>query len=120
MGATADLPRLTATTRTTPEALLTAALEQIRERGYAVDDEEREIGVRCIAAPVRDGTGAAIGAISVAGPPERLPRDLLGSDVAARVVACAEALSERMGWLPAPSGPLLRAVPEPEPLNADP
>jgi hypothetical protein len=54
-----------------------------------------------------------------------MPRELVGSDVAARVVACAQALSERMGWLP----PLPReavAVPggdgagEAEPLDADP
>ena len=95
-------PRLTATTRATPEELL-ADLAQIRERGYAVDDEERELGVRCIAAAVYDGSGVAIGAVSIAGPPERLPKELVGSEAAARVVACAAALSERMGWLAPPA-----------------
>ena len=95
-------PRLTATTRATPGELL-ADLAQIRERGYAVDDEERELGVRCIAAAVYDGSGVAIGAVSIAGPPERLPKELVGSEAAARVVACAAALSERMGWLAPPA-----------------
>ena len=42
--------------------------QEVRERGYAIEDEESEIGMRCIAAPVRDGTGAVIAAVGVAGP----------------------------------------------------
>ncbi len=89
-------PRRTANTLTTADALL-EDLAVTRERGYAIDDEEREVGVRCVAAPVYDGSGAAIAAISVAGPPGRLPLDL--GEVAAQVMACAADLSERMGWL---------------------
>lgn len=47
-------------------------LEQIRERGYAVDDEEHEFGVRCIAAPVYDGTGRAVASMGISGPTVRV------------------------------------------------
>jgi IclR family transcriptional regulator, acetate operon repressor len=89
-------PRQTPNTLTTADTLLDD-LAVTRERGYAIDDEEREVGVRCVAAPVYDGSGEAIAAISVAGPPGRLPLDL--GEVAGQVTACAAELSERMGWL---------------------
>jgi DNA-binding IclR family transcriptional regulator len=63
--------------RFTPRTLcsvkdLEAELERVRSAGFAVDDGEREEGVTCIAAPVRDGTGRVIAAISVSGPAARL------------------------------------------------
>jgi DNA-binding IclR family transcriptional regulator len=72
-------------------------LRAVRERGYAVDEQERELGVRCIAAPVRNHEGRVVAAISVAGPTERLPRTLIGSSVAAAVVAAATATSLDLG-----------------------
>jgi sugar lactone lactonase YvrE/DNA-binding IclR family transcriptional regulator len=53
-------------------------------RGYAIDDEELETGIRCIAAPILDHTGAPIGAISVSQPVFRVRLDEL--HVAARDV----------------------------------
>jgi len=54
-------------------------LRRIRQDGYAIDNEEYEVGVRCVASPLRNRAGAVIGAISVSGPStrmssERLPR----------------------------------------------
>jgi DNA-binding IclR family transcriptional regulator len=69
----------------------------IRERGYGLDEEEREKGVCCVAAPVRNHTGHVVAAISVAGPTHRMPRALEGSDVAAAVVAAARAISLDLG-----------------------
>jgi DNA-binding IclR family transcriptional regulator len=43
-------------------------IEEVREQGYAVDDEERIHGVRCVAAPINDDGGDVIGAVSVSGP----------------------------------------------------
>ena len=43
------------------------ACEQIRQLGYAVDDEEEEIGVRCIGAPIYNDKGEVVAAISISG-----------------------------------------------------
>ena len=51
---------------------LLADLRMIRKRGYSIDNEEIEIGLRCVGAPIRDYTGAMVGAISVAAPSARL------------------------------------------------
>lgn len=47
-------------------------LEDIREQGYAVDNEEIEPGLRCVAAPVDPDDKSAVGAISISGPTGRL------------------------------------------------
>lgn len=67
------LPERTENTITS-RAELDAQLEAIRERGYALDDEERIEGLRCVAAPVTDGD-RAVGALSVSGPVKRLQGD---------------------------------------------
>jgi DNA-binding IclR family transcriptional regulator len=68
---TTELVRFTDTTLATPE-LLRAALPQIRAQGYAPDNEECDIGTRCVAAPVRDYTGRIVAGISVTAPSLRL------------------------------------------------
>jgi IclR family acetate operon transcriptional repressor len=65
------LPRMTPMTVTTL-ARLRIELARTRERGYAVDDQEHAIGLRCVAAPIFDEHGDAIGAISLSGPMIRL------------------------------------------------
>ncbi|MCA0327599.1 MAG: helix-turn-helix domain-containing protein [Proteobacteria bacterium] len=64
---------------------LQAELRITQARGYAIDDEEIVLGVRCVGAPVIDDAGEVRGAISVAGPAWRLTRErleLLGPEVA--------------------------------------
>ncbi|WP_432092920.1 IclR family transcriptional regulator [Streptomyces sp. bgisy100] len=63
------MPAATEKTITTPEGFLDA-LRQVREAGYAVDDNEQEIGVRCLAVRVPDSPTAA--AISISGPAGRV------------------------------------------------
>lgn len=52
--------------------LLLNDLRAIRKRGYSIDNEEIEIGLRCVGAPINDHTGRMVGAISVAAPSARL------------------------------------------------
>ncbi|MGY2489202.1 IclR family transcriptional regulator domain-containing protein [Cupriavidus sp. CP313] len=64
---------------------LNAELNITAARGYAIDDEEIVLGVRCVGAPIVDGQGAVRGAISIAGPAYRLTRErleLLGPEIA--------------------------------------
>jgi DNA-binding IclR family transcriptional regulator len=89
-------PPLTPHTITSAKRLL-KELRVIRERGYAIDDEEREKGVRCLAAPIRNHNGDVVAAVSVAGPIDRMPTDLLRTEVAAVVVAAARAISIDLG-----------------------
>jgi DNA-binding IclR family transcriptional regulator len=58
------LPARTPLTHTTA-ASLKADLIQVRARGYALDDEENEPGIRCVAAVIHDHTGTAIAAVSI-------------------------------------------------------
>jgi len=94
--ATQKFAALTPRTITSAKRLL-KELAVIRERGYGLDEEEREKGVSCVAAPISNHTGDVVAAISVAGPTERMPRDLVGSEIAAAVVAAAHAISVDLG-----------------------
>jgi IclR family acetate operon transcriptional repressor len=82
------MPVRTAHTITDPARLL-AELARIRKLGYALDDEEQEIGVRCVAVPLI-GT-PTLAAISISGPQGRLPHDVIDQvvpimrDIAARL-----------------------------------
>lgn len=67
--ARAGMPAQTALTMTDPEALI-ADLDISRQRGYALDDGEQEIGVRCFAVPVPEAPTPT--AISVSGPAARV------------------------------------------------
>jgi len=100
--ATQKFTALTPRTITSAKRLM-KELAVIRERGYGLDQEEREKGVTCIAAPIFNHTGDVVAAISVAGPTERMPREVVGSDVAQAVVAAARAISLDLGAVDAVS-----------------
>jgi len=53
-------------------AALREELEQVRQQGYALDDEEHAVGLRCVAAPIFDENGQALAAISLSGPKARI------------------------------------------------
>jgi len=72
-------------------------LATVRARNYAVDDEESEIGLRAIAAPIRIYSGNVVAAISIAGPVHRMARKALLGWVR-ELVDAAEAVSQRLGW----------------------
>lgn len=96
-----SLPSYTANTLSETHAL-TAELERIATHGYAVDDEERNEGMRCIAAPVRNLHGEVVAGLSISGPTSRITNDRVVA-LAAKVIASATALSERLGARPAAS-----------------
>ncbi|MBW2382342.1 MAG: IclR family transcriptional regulator [Deltaproteobacteria bacterium] len=72
-------------------------LRTVSAQGFALDLEECEPGMRCVAAPVRDCTGSVIAAISISGPGFRLAEESLHGDIGRRVVACADQLSQELG-----------------------
>lgn len=77
------LERLTQHTLATP-AKLRSDLGRVRERGYAIDDQEFEDGVICVAAPIRGAGQATVAAASVSGPAARMHEhdlDVLGAIV---------------------------------------
>lgn len=91
-----SMQRLTPYTICTPEAMA-EEVRRIRERGYAVDDQEQELGVRCVGVPIFDHSEKVVAAMSLAGPssrvtPERVP------DLAAILRERAEMLSRRLGY----------------------
>lgn len=71
-------------------------LEQARRCGYAIDAEEGEVGLSCVAAPVRDHRGVVSYAISVSGPASRLVPDRV-AEVGEAVAAAAELVSRSLG-----------------------
>jgi DNA-binding IclR family transcriptional regulator len=76
---------------------LKANLRQIAARGYAVDDQEREDGVRCVAAPVRGHNGEVVAGISIAGPTMRVTRERI-AELAGHVIAAAGEISAALGY----------------------
>jgi len=93
------MPRLTVKTITSTAGLRTA-LQEARALGYAVDDEEHAVGLRCIAAPVYDETGDVVAAVSVSGPVVRISEERV-SQLGQMMIASARAISADMG-APAP------------------
>lgn len=75
---------------------LKMACEQVQQLGYAVDDEEEEIGIRCIGAPVHNAKGEVIAAISISGTKAQL-EDIPAR--AARVKETATVLTQHIGPL---------------------
>lgn len=89
------MPRYTANTLTSPKAML-ADLASVRERGYALDDGEQEVGVRCVAVSVPDAPRPL--AISVSGPATRMTTQLIET-AAPTLAQAAVAISDELGML---------------------
>lgn len=85
------LPEVTANTITDREEFH-AALEKVRERRYAIDDEERLKGLRCIAAPITDDANRSIGAVSVSCPIHRVDDERFYNDLSEAVLGTANVI----------------------------
>ena len=95
--ARAKLDRFTDATITTPDALR-ANLAAARSAGYAVDDEEKNSGMRCIAAPVFDMNGEVVAGLSVSGPSSRVSVPLT-EHLSRPVIEAARELTYAIGGL---------------------
>jgi len=89
------LKAITANTITTATALR-AELRAVRSRGYAIDDEEKEEGLRCISAAVRGHSGRLFAAISVSGPAFRITKGRI-PEIGQVVMRAANDLSVEFG-----------------------
>ena len=76
---------------------LTRELGLVRAQGYALDDEERELGVRCLATPIRDARGDVIASLSVSAPTSRFPKRNI-PEMLERVRTASQGISARLGW----------------------
>jgi IclR family transcriptional regulator, acetate operon repressor len=101
------LPRITANTLATA-ADLRRALAESRRRGYAIDDEEHAIGLRCVAATVHDEHAEPLAAISLSGPKARIG-DARLPEMGALVSRAAAAITTSLGG----------RLPDWHPLSAD-
>lgn len=81
----------------TDPAALRLQLDSVRQLGYAVDDEEFDSGVRCIAVPVHDFRGKVIGSVGISGPSTRITPERL-AEMTGAVVEIGKALSARMNY----------------------
>lgn len=86
----------TKNTLSTREALV-QQLALIRSQGYAIDDEEFELGIRAVAAPIHDHSGAAVAAVSTPAPASRMSHERIPS-VASYLIENARQISRRLGW----------------------
>jgi len=73
-------------------------LKNVRIQGYAVDDEENEIGIRCIAAPVFDAKGVPVTAISISGPAFRVTKRAIQDTIKKEVTRAASEISHLLGF----------------------
>lgn len=91
------LPAVTPKTVTDRDELFDE-LESIRDRGYAIDDEERVEGMRCVAAPVTDSDGRAIAAVSVSGPKNRMQGERFEREIPDLVLRTANVIDVNLAY----------------------
>jgi DNA-binding IclR family transcriptional regulator len=101
--------RMEARTRNTITNVLALKreLERTRDRGYAIDDEEIEEGIRCVAAPIFNASDRAVAAMSVSGPSTRIHFDRY-QVIGKTVTKAALELSARLGHQASSSEPARR------------
>jgi IclR family acetate operon transcriptional repressor len=102
------LKAITSNTITTA-AQLKAELKTIRSRGYAIDDEEKEEGLRCVGAPVRAHSRKLSAAMSISGPAFRMTKERV-PEVAEALMQAASELSAELGYQGLPTEALRRVA----------
>lgn len=87
----------TSTTLQNPEAVL-KEIKASKKRGWTIDDEEHDAGIRCIAAPIYDYRGKIIATISTAGPSNAISKDR-DEEIGGLVAKYAFLVSKRLGYI---------------------
>jgi len=91
------LPKRTENTLT-DASQLKDHLKIVRRQGYAIDDEENEKGIRCVAAPITNEMGKTVAAISVSGPAFRITKKMIQETLKKEVMETALKISQRLGF----------------------
>ena len=71
-----ELKKFTRNTITDPDKLK-EVLKRVRESGYAIDNEEFEIGLTCVGVPIKDFSNKVVAAISISGPTLRMNKEMM-------------------------------------------
>lgn len=94
-----EMPFIQKTENTITDPLqLKAHLQGVRARGYAIDDEESERGIRCIAVPIWNEVGLTVAAVSVSGPAIRITRELIQGTLKDEIIHTALSISKKLGY----------------------
>ena len=91
-----ELPRLTENTITNKREL-EKELNKVREQGFALDREENEKDVRCVAAPIRNYQGEVIAALSISSPIFRIEKNAQNNQKKA-LLEISKKISKRLGY----------------------
>jgi len=73
-------------------------LKDVAEMGYAVDNEELDVGVKCVGAPIRDYTRRIVGAVSISGPSMRFSDERMEKELIPLVRKASEEISLKLGF----------------------
>jgi DNA-binding IclR family transcriptional regulator len=111
--------RLTSLTGRTikSRSALQAELRRVRDQGYAIDDEECSLGLRCVGAPVRDHRGMVVAALSMVAPCHRLPHEEMPAAIAT-VRDAAQEISLRLGYTQEPREGMTEALTPAAPIRS--
>ena len=93
---TTSYTKFTQYTLTDPDEIYNQLI-QVRENGYAMDDEEIELGLLCIAAPIFNHDNKVVASISCAGPKFRFENEQL-EDRICKIKHAAVKISQQLGW----------------------
>jgi DNA-binding IclR family transcriptional regulator len=93
----------------TDPAKLQRALSGVRQRGCAIEDEESEIGMRGISAPIRNDAGEVVASVGIAGPVTRLSKKAIATFIP-HVIETADLVSRRLGYRPPVGAAAQKAV----------
>jgi IclR family transcriptional regulator, KDG regulon repressor len=92
-----ELRRFTTKTITDRDEVL-RQLEAVREKGYAIDDEEWDEAVRCVAAPIFDYNRKVVGAICISAPSVRMSMEKVEKEYSVLIREAGEEISTRLGY----------------------